>query len=170
MDLMLPLIMRWIHIGSAITVVGGTVFTLFVLLPAAREILHEEHLKLRAAVLRRWKWFVHIGIALFLISGLYNYLVVMRPLHKGDGLYHALMGTKILLALGVFGLAEMLVGRSKLADQLRQNASKFLTINLTLAALIIMISGFVRTIPPKTGAGSAPVNSATTPITPHTTP
>ena len=38
MDVALPLIMRWIHIGSAITVVGGTVFTLFVLLPAAREL------------------------------------------------------------------------------------------------------------------------------------
>ena len=158
-----PLIMRWIHIGSAITVVGGTVFTLFVLLPAAREILHEEHLKLRAAVLRRWKWFVHGGVALFLISGLYNYLVVMRPLHKGDGLYHALMGTKILLALGVFGLAEILVGRSKLADKLRQNASKFLTINLALAAIIVMLSGFLRTIPPKTPNGAAAAQSVTSP-------
>ncbi|MDB5337562.1 MAG: hypothetical protein JWN70_3181, partial [Planctomycetaceae bacterium] len=64
MNLLLQLIFRWIHIGSAITVVGGTVFMLFVLLPAARQILDEEHLKLRAAVLKRWKWFVHVGIGL----------------------------------------------------------------------------------------------------------
>lgn len=147
MDIVLPLIMRWIHIGSAITVVGGTVFMLFVLLPAAREILHEEHLKLRAAVLRRWKWFVHAGIGLFLVSGLYNYIIVMAPLHKGDGLYHGLMGLKMLLALGVFGLAEVLVGRSKLAEKLRQNAAKFLTINLVLALIIVMLSGFLKSIP-----------------------
>ncbi len=163
MDFALPLIMRWIHIGSAITVVGGTVFTLFVLLPAAKEILHEEHLKLRAAVLKRWKWFVHIGIALFLISGLYNYLVVMRPLHKGDGLYHGLMGAKFLLALGVFGLAEMLVGRSKAAEKLRHNASKFLTINLALAVIIVMLSGFLRTIPAKAIPGGLPANRVALP-------
>lgn len=152
MNLALQLIFRWIHIGSAITVVGGTVFMLFVLLPAAKEILDEEHLKLRAAVLKRWKWFVHFGIALFLVSGLYNYIKVMAPLHKGDGLYHALMGVKMLLAMGVFGLAEVLVGRSKLAEKLRQNASKFLTINLVLAAIIVMLSGFLRTLPAKPAA------------------
>lgn len=152
MNLVLQLIFRWIHIGSAITVVGGTVFMLFVLLPAAKEILDEEHLKLRAAVLKRWKWFVHFGIALFLVSGLYNYIKVMAPLHKGDGLYHALMGVKMLLAMGVFGLAEVLVGRSKLAEKLRQNASKFLTINLVLAAIIVMLSGFLRTLPAKPAA------------------
>lgn len=156
MDLALQLIFRWIHIGSAITVVGGTVFMLFVLLPAAKEILDDEHLKLRAAVLKRWKWFVHIGIALFLVSGLYNYIKVMAPLHKGDGLYHALMGGKMLLAMGVFGLAEVLVGRSKLAEKLRQNASKFLTINLVLAAIIVMLSGFLKTLPAKPAAAVAP--------------
>lgn len=156
MDLALQLIFRWIHIGSAITVVGGTVFMLFVLLPAAKEILDDEHLKLRAAVLKRWKWFVHIGIALFLVSGLYNYIKVMAPLHKGDGLYHALMGVKMLLAMGVFGLAEVLVGRSKLAEKLRQNASKFLTINLVLAAIIVMLSGFLKTLPAKPAAAVAP--------------
>ena len=166
MDIVLPLIMRWIHIGSAITVVGGTVCTWFVLLPAAKEILHEEHLKLRAAVLKRWKWFVHIGIALFLISGLYNYLVVMRPLHKGDGLYHGLMGAKILLALGVFGLAEMLVGRSKAAEKLRQNASKFLTINLALAVIIVMLSGFLRTIPAKSAPLGPHANGGVVPVVP----
>ncbi len=163
MNFALALVFRWIHIGSAITVVGGTVFMLFVLLPAARQILDEEHLKLRAAVLKRWKMFVHVGIGLFLISGLYNYIFVMAPLHKGDGLYHALMGVKMLLALGVFGLAEVLVGRSKLAEKLRQNASKFLTINLVLAAIIVMLSGFLRTIPAKPVPAAVPVSSVAAP-------
>ncbi|MES2791843.1 MAG: hypothetical protein V4719_19645 [Planctomycetota bacterium] len=163
MDLLLPLIFRWIHIGSAITVVGGSVFMIFVLLPAAKEIAHDEHLKLRAAVLKRWKWIVHGGVALFLISGFYNYIAVMAPQHKGDGLYHALMGVKMLLAMGVFGLAEVLVGRSKLAEKLRQNGSKFLLINLALAVVIIMLSGFLKSrgVPVK----SAPVEAAVTAAT-----
>lgn len=141
----LPLIFRWLHIGPAIVLVGGTAFMLFVLLPAAKEISDEEHVKLRAAVLKRWKRFVHGGIALFLISGFYNYIAVQAPLHRGDGLYHALMGIKMLMAMGVFALAEIMVGRSKLADQLRQNASKFLAINLTLAVAILLMSGFLKT-------------------------
>lgn len=141
----LPLVFRWLHIGPAIVLVGGTAFMLFVLLPAAKEIADEEHLKLRAAVLKRWKRFVHAGIALFLISGFYNYIVVQAPLHKGDGLYHALMGIKMLMAIGVFALAEIMVGRSKLAEQLRQNSSRFLAINLTLAVAILLLSGFLKT-------------------------
>ena len=118
---------------------------LFVLLPAAKELSDEEHLKLRAAVTKRWKRFVHVGVALFLISGFYNYIAVQAPLHRGDGLYHALMGIKMLLAMGVFALAEILVGRSKLADKLRQNATQFLAINLTLAVAILLLSGFLKT-------------------------
>ena len=164
MDVALQLFLRWIHIGSAITVVGGTAFMLLVLLPAANQILHEEHLKLRAAVLKRWKWFVHGGVALFLISGFYNYIVFMAPQHKGDGLYHALMGVKMLLAMAVFGLAEILVGRSSLAEKLRQNAKKFLAINLTLAVIIVMLSGFlkVRGAPARLETTPAPSVTATT--------
>src|SRR5437870_3822681 len=80
----LALIFRWLHIGPAIVLVGGTAFMLFVLLPAAKEISDEEHQKLRAGVLSRWKRFVHTGIALFLISGFYNYIVIQAPLHRGD--------------------------------------------------------------------------------------
>ncbi len=161
----LSLIFRWLHIGPAIVLVGGTAFMLFILLPAAKELPDVEHAKLRAAVLKRWKRFVHGGVALFLISGFYNYIAVQAPLHRGDGLYHALMGMKMLMAMGVFALAEIMVGRSKLADKLRQNASKFLTINLTLAVAILLLSGFLKTrgIPepanPSTAATVIPLQS-----------
>jgi uncharacterized membrane protein len=145
MNLVLSLVFRWLHIGPAIVLVGGTAFMLFVLLPAAKELPDAEHQKLRAAVLKRWKQFVHVGIGLFLISGFYNYLAIQGPLHKGDGMYHMLMGMKMLMALGVFGIAEIMVGRSKLADKFRQNSSKYLAINLTLAVAILMLSGFLKT-------------------------
>lgn len=154
----LSLIFRWLHIGPAIVLVGGTAFMLFVLLPAAKELSEAEHLKLRAGVLKRWKRFVHGGIALFLISGFYNYIAVQAPLHRGDGVYHMLMGIKMLMAMGVFALAEIMVGRSKLAEKLRQNATKFLAINLALAVTILMLSGFLKTrgVPekPKESSGS----------------
>ena len=113
MDLWLSVLSRWTHVGTAIVILGGSVFLRFVLSPAASQLPEAEHQALRQNVMARWKRFVHAGIALFLISGFYNYIQAM-PNHKGDGLYHALIGTKILLALVVFTLASGLVGRSAL--------------------------------------------------------
>ena len=134
---------RVVHVATAITLVGGSVFTLCVLLPAVKSISEDAHATLSAAVSSRWKRFVHLGILLFLISGLYNYYVAI-PLHKGDGLYHALLGTKMLLALGVFFIASALVGRSAAFASFRQNRGRWLSILVVLASLIVLISSFVK--------------------------
>lgn len=134
---------RIIHVATAITLVGGSVFMLLVLMPSAKELPDEPHQQLAAAIQGRWKRFVHFGILLFLISGFYNYSR-MVPLHKGDGLYHALVGIKILMALGVFFLASALVGRSEKFEGLRRNRAKWLKVVVLLAASIVAISGYVK--------------------------
>ena len=139
----IDIISRIVHVGTAITLVGGSIFTAFVLIPSANEIDDEAHQKLAAAVTSRWKRFVHAGIALFLLSGFYNYYRAI-PKHDGDGLYHALIGTKILIALGVFFLAAALVGRSQKLQPIRDRRAKWLKVLITLAAVIIVISGFVK--------------------------
>ncbi len=139
----IDVISRILHVGTAITLIGGSAFMLLVLIPAASQLGEETHKKLSAAIQARWKRFVHIGIALFLITGFYNYLQAI-PNHKGDGLYHALIGTKILLALLVFFIAAGLVGRSAKLEPMRQNRSRWLTILVLVAAVIVAISGFVK--------------------------
>ncbi|MCA9133522.1 MAG: hypothetical protein KDA45_10225 [Planctomycetales bacterium] len=134
---------RAVHVSTAIALIGGSVFMLLVLLPAAKLLSTEAHNTLAAAIGGRWKWFVHVGVLLFLVSGLYNYMRAI-PLHRGDGLYHALVGSKMLLALGVFFIAEALVGRSEKLAALRQNRGKWLTILLILASGIVLISSFVK--------------------------
>ena len=104
-------ISRWIHVGTAIVLVGGSVFMRFVLMPAASELPEDQHEALKKRVLGRWKRFVHTGILLFILSGGFNYFRAM-PFHKGDKLYHPLIGTKILIALVIFFLISALVGKS----------------------------------------------------------
>lgn len=141
----LDVLSRWIHVGTAVVLVGGTVFMRFVLMPAANATLQEaEHDALRANLIQRWKKYVMVGITLFLLSGFYNYLVVARPMHKGDGLYHALMGTKILISLAVFFLASVLTGRSPKFEGMRQNRAKWLGVLILLAAIIIGIAGLLK--------------------------
>lgn len=103
--------------------------------------------------------FVHIGIVLFLVSGFYNFILQI-PKHKGDGLYHALIGTKILLAFAVFFFASALVGRSKSFDGMRKNAKFWQLVIILLAAVIVGISGFAKVALP----GRLPESATTTMI------
>jgi hypothetical protein len=130
----------------------------FVLMPAAAALPEAEHDALRGRIMGRWKKFVMIGIALFVVSGLYNYLVVAAPKHPNDGLYHGLMGTKILLAVAVFFLASALTGRSKGLEGIRRDARKWLAVTILLAAIVSAIGGFLKVA--RSGAVAAPTIEA----------
>ena len=141
--LLVEVLSRIVHIATVIALVGGSFFTLAVLLPATKVLSSDAHDKLAAEVISRWKWFVHLGITLLLISGFYNYFQAI-PAHKGDGLYHGLVGTKILLAFAIFFISAALVGRSAKLQSMRDNRRKWLTILIVFATLIVAISGFLR--------------------------
>jgi uncharacterized membrane protein len=135
---------RWVHVATAIVVLGGTVFVRFVLFPAAESLPPAEHDRLRERVMGRWRKFVMVGIALFLLSGFYNYLAVSVPKHRGDKAYHALMGIKIVIAFGVFFLASVLVGRSSRFEPLRRQRKKWLLVLIILAFTIVLISSSLK--------------------------
>ena len=139
----LDTVSRIVHVATAIALVGGSVFTLFVLIPSAKKLADDAHQVLAAEIKSRWKRFVHFGVLLFLISGVYNYVRAFE-LHRGDSLYHILVGTKMLLALVVFFLASALVGRSASFEPMRRNRETWLRILVLLAAIIVMMSGFVK--------------------------
>lgn len=154
----LDVLSRFVHVATAITLVGGSVFMLLVLLPAAKTLSEETHRQLAEAIQSRWKRIVHVGILLFLASGFYNYFRAM-PQHEGDGLYHGLVGAKILLALGVFFIASALVGRSNTFRRMRQERGKWVAIMVLLATLIVAISGYVKVRGPISREASIPTNN-----------
>lgn len=142
--LLLEVVSRVTHVGTAVVLVGGSVFMRFVLLPAAAQLGDEPHRALRQHVLARWRRVVMVGILLLLASGLYNYLVVAAPRHTGDGPYHGLMGAKILLALAMFFLASALTGRSEALQSFRANSKRWLLVLIALAAIVVALGGFLK--------------------------
>ena len=159
-QLLIDVISRIVHVSTAIALVGGSVFMVFVLLPAAKQLSDEQHDRLRGLVNKTWKRYVQMGILLFLITGFYNYFQQM-PLHKKDGLYHALIGTKIILAFVIFFIASVLVGRSATFEWMRAGREKWLKIIVLLAAIIVAMSGFVKVRGPKTKATDPPSDHST---------
>ena len=138
-DLILGIAARWLHVGSAIVLLGGTICLKFVVAP----VLKNQSQELRDAIRARWAKFVHGGIAGLLLSGGYNYIKAL-PLHRGDGLWHAMVDTKIILALGVFFIASVLAGRSKGTQKFRDNAGKWTAIAVALGLLIVAMSGVAK--------------------------
>ncbi|MCA9062234.1 MAG: hypothetical protein KDA96_04225 [Planctomycetaceae bacterium] len=138
-DFLLALVSRWIHIGTAIILIGGTFYMRMVVLPSVPAGSDE----LLSAMRKRWQRFLHPGIAAFLLSGFYNFMRGMAE-HSHDRLYHPLIGTKILLALVIFFLASALTGRSAGTQKFRDNPRRWLGVILLLAAIIVGISGLVK--------------------------
>lgn len=148
----LLLVLRWLHILAGITLMGGALFQRLALMPAAAELPDAAHDQLREAVRSRWARVVMSMSGMLLVSGLSSYVMttINYQFDKAElpgRLYHMLFGIKFLLGLVVLYLAATLSGRSAAAQRMRANAAKWLTLNLILAVLVVMIGGFMRYAP-----------------------
>ena len=97
----LTAIMRWVHISSVVTLIGGIVYARFVMIPAAASLAPDARTALDEGAAKHFRPLVFVAIAGVLLSGIFNYL--SKPGHSV--LYHALFGVKMLLALHVFSVA-----------------------------------------------------------------
>ena len=148
-DLALDLIIRWMHIFGAIMLVGSTIFMRVAYLPA-KELSNfapkPEFVEwLRVA----WSRLVMLSSGQLLISGLVNFVVVVKHYDISKdafpgNLYHMIFGIKFLIAFVVFFLAAGLSGRSGLAQKLKQREKFWLTLNMVLAILVVCIAGVMH--------------------------
>jgi len=135
---------RCLHVLGAIVLLGGAIFTRYVLMPAASQLPEAEHDQLKRGITRRWKPFVHGGITILVLSGFYNYLGVAAAQHQGDGKYHMLMGIKILLAMFVFFIVSVLPGRVRVFEGMRRNSRMWLTIAIVCATVVVILAGILK--------------------------
>ena len=153
----LMVVFRWMHILAAITAVGATIFMRQALVPAAATLSADQQAALHDAVRKRWALYVHLSIGFLLLSGFYNFIATLRGSEFPAGSkYHMLFGIKFLLALGIFFIASMLVGRSEASARFRQRREFWLTLNVVLAVVLVCISGIMRFLPRDPKAASEP--------------
>jgi uncharacterized membrane protein len=125
-------------------VVGGTVFARLVVFPALDPLPSDQRSALHAAMRARWSKIVAAAIALLLVSGFYNFIVLVAH-YQVPRWYHMLFGLKFLAALVIFAIASLLSGKSSAGDALRANPRPWLNLNIVLAVVVVCISGVLRT-------------------------
>jgi putative copper export protein len=129
-------LMRWLHLASMATLVGGILFgrlvmtsSLSAFAPDARDAFGE-----RAAA--RYRPLVLTAIVGSIVSGTYNLLT--NPGHTPK--YHMLLGIKLLLVLHVFAVA-LLITQPK-----NPRRARMMTGTLISGLIILAISAYLRRI------------------------
>lgn len=155
----IDVVSRWFHIWFAAVVIGGAVFQWLAMLPAVGLLSDEQRAVMRERINSRWGKVVAVASLILIVTGFYNYLVVMRPRHKGDGSYHMLMGIKILISFVVFFLAAALSGRSAKFERLRRSSVVMLPVLVVLQMAIVGIAGYLKVERPGTPPAAAPAEA-----------
>ena len=140
------LLSRWLHITAAVAAGGGAIFMKIALHPATETLPGDTRANLREAVRSRWAKVVHTAVALLLLTGLFNFMLIIKRYDVPKG-YHAVFGVKFLLAMAIFFLGSVLVGRGELAKKLRAAAGKWLTVLVVFLLGLLLASSTLKTLP-----------------------
>ena len=141
------LVLRWIHILAAMAAFGGALYMRFALMPAAHESLDPVmQEKLREALRARWARFVNGAIAVLLVTGLVNLARFSMSSNLPAMPYQAIFGIKFLLALVVFFVATVVVGKSPAFARARENMGGWLTALIAATVVIVLLSGLLNQV------------------------
>lgn len=137
-------LMRYVHIVSAVVAVGGMACILICLSPAIRVFDESFRDSLMKLVHHRFIRVVWVCIAGLTISGIWKYIQVRHEYDAivvgGMKLAHMLIGVKMLLAVILFAIVFL---RSVDLIQPR-NPRTLLMINIHLAAIIILLGSVLQ--------------------------
>ena len=144
----LALATRVLHILAAAVLVGGVFYLRMIVAPRLRHSDTQTGSDPWFAG-RRGAWAMWVGLAalVLIVTGLWNYLQIIREHEKMAASYHMLAGIKMLLALAVFFLAAVLAGKSALAERLRQQMKVWLGLCLILAIVVVLLGSVLRSYP-----------------------
>jgi uncharacterized membrane protein len=150
----LYVVLRVLHILSAMILVGGLFYSKTILLPAGVDPY--------AGNRQTWARWVGLATLFLLVSGLANFVnIMMSAKENGTPLpptYHMLFGIKFLLGLFLMFLAAILSGKTALAERFREKSGRWLGIAWSLSLAIVIIGALLRTFHDKFPQIQVPLN------------
>jgi hypothetical protein len=132
----LSLIMRWLHISSMATLVGGLMYGRLAVTPALESLAPDARAAVGQKAAAAFRPLSYVAMAGLAVSGFYNLLA--SPGHTPR--YHVLLGIKLLLAAHVFAVT-FLLGHAEHRRRARLMTGAFLS-----GLVIVLISAYLRRI------------------------
>ena len=137
----LTVVMRILHILSAVMLVGGFTFLLVAMLPATR--LLDEDLRKQIATLARRSFYKisHSAITLLLLTGAFNWYINFQDYRDvpNKGLVQGLLGMKALLGIV---LAVLLFGEA--FGVIKPKGQGLTKLVVVLGVIVIIMAAVVR--------------------------
>lgn len=97
----LAVFMRWLHIASVVSLIGGFIYARFGLWPALEALGPDQASVFVGHTIARTRALLYTVLVTTLVSGVYNY--VTKPSYPRN--YHMVIGVKLLFVLHVFAVA-----------------------------------------------------------------
>lgn len=142
-----PILIRLVHILAAVAAGGAVLFQLLAVHPSLATLPEAERTRFRASVVDRWRPVAYLLMALLLITGLVTYVAYRIPEYKphaSKGVYHGLLGVKILLALAFFHAVTVLTLPGEKGDKYRASAGFWLRWMAALLLVIVALGAVLR--------------------------
>ncbi len=133
----LLIFMRYLHIVSAVSIVGGLICVIVCLRPALAPLEEAVRKATLDAALRRFERIVHLGVLGLLVSGTFNWIMLAKTYSAMGPVGNALIGTKTLLAVIIF---VVVFAR---ASNLLKPGRFWQMFNLHLAAIVILLGSIL---------------------------
>ena len=133
------IVMRLIHVASAIVLVGGWVLLAYCLIPATKLLDESFRQSVIELTCKRFFKFAVVAIVGLLVSGTFNFIVSMPSYKEAGTMTNILIGVKVLLALMLFVAVW-----AKAAGLWKVKQKAFLSACVHLALLIVVLAGIVR--------------------------
>jgi uncharacterized membrane protein len=143
----LMLLSRILHILGAIILVGGLFYIRTIISPVSAPPGTAPVDQFFGGPRAKWAKWVGIATALLLITGLFNYVMIIKQNERLASSYHMLAGLKMLAAIVVFLVAALLAGKTAAADAIRTNWRMWLTFCLLLSIITVIFGSLLRTFP-----------------------
>jgi uncharacterized membrane protein len=141
------LLSRILHILGAIILAGGLFYIRFIVSPVNAPpgtAPVDSYFGGRRAIWAKW---VGTATLLLLVTGLWNYIQIIKQHERLASSYHMVAGLKMIAGLVVFLLAALLAGRTAVADALRARWRLWLNVCLTLAIVTVVMGSILRSYP-----------------------
>jgi len=132
----LAISIRWIHIASVVTLLGGFIYARFVLAPALAALKAPEQQAIDDRAVSAFRPLLYTVLFTILGSGLYNYLSKTSY----PRFYHMVIGIKFLFVLHIFAVSILYATPN--ANMAKRK--RWLTGMVISGLIIIAISGYLR--------------------------